>query len=76
MSIIKILDAHIALAKDLDIKIDHIMMSQDDRDRLTDEILTAAGMKAGSIEFDGVKAYMGVRIATHSAPSLKISYSR
>lgn len=76
MKITKFIDAHIKLAEELEVEIAYISVSRIDRDALTDEILTAAGMEPGSIEFEGVKSYMGIRIATHDVSPIKVTYSR
>jgi hypothetical protein len=72
--ITKTLDANIKIAIDLKIELDYFSMSQTLSDALTTNILEAAGMEDGEIEFEKVKTYRGVPIRIHPVECLKVTF--
>lgn len=70
----KILDKHKQLAEDLGINLLYVAMSTDKRKELSNEILEAAGMEADSVEFEGIKNYMGIQIRTQDVPGIRVVY--
>lgn len=74
MEVIKLIDAHINLAATMNLSIDYIAMSQATSDKLTQEIISFAGIDTSNVKISGIKQYKDVDIKIHDVSAIKVVY--